>query len=923
MKAHHLVYTNVEANDSPQKRGGDQTLCWSFDWAKPELDDADRRAIEQRLFYPAKSGEPKFIYFHIPRRWVVVARALPLQERDAFGRAGRIFAHALLLTSEQFEQLGADPFVLIHRFGWYSNLQDVGSAATTGQLEPVELPDPAAGNSPTTRPDMLAPLRDAPFAECVKPWLMLASQAGTLHQQRRAVAVLGSPTDALAWVETLFRVMPVAQRRLAWFDTFYKEDKFNHCYVWLAAFPPNTPTRPYFIRFDLRKRLFQGLTALRDYPATTAYEKRWLEGHIQPHWPRSLETLATQAELAAQLLERLERLSQPFTGPVEHADPADLDLFNGLFATWDQAILDKRSHELLKWSTGSDVLAKLCQPNLAELLARRDLDTLRLLERGVSQSACLGWLVEHLGRLPGGECVLNGPEADALSAFYRSLSPNDKRSDDGLRLEFILALHRRDWPEVVRLLDEAARQSSSPQDRFAWMTEWARQPLAAQLRQALSDCIGSKVVANLLWPMLETWLDEQQAADGMAKYRYLDTNAHPFAWDQLPEATFNQCVATLYRHYAASNSRLTDESERLALERLPLRPAANRTHLGLQLVYWLRTDAWPELTECLRSHAHDSELQKWFIDWASDSSRGDDRIVVRLFEVLTTTFGGNEELASQLLTKARRWLYDDFADRLETLAAEASFPPEIICGWLEATIEEYPDILLDLELADQVCGWLQNDPHLKQQYRTLAVCVYRQSSDFQLLCESLYHDGGLDEYALHRLRYLTDGSMIRLRELDLQAEPPDHASAVVVLDLQQDHPPSVRKQRLLALHALTDTTANLTVPVWWWLVSRLSPPNAKIDRGGHYKLTADHPEIRCNFAVDPNGGAINFSLRFPIPRERFGNFCQVLYAAHQNSSSVYGWNGRASGSTNLTPDTWYDLLQTWLDIASGKEPSRR
>jgi len=922
MKAHHLVYTNVEANDSPHKRGGDQTLCWSFDWAKPELDDVDRRAIEQRLFYPGRSGEPKFVYFHIPQRWVVVARALPLQERDAFGRAGRIFAHALLLKSEQFEQFGADPFALIHRFSWYNNLQDLGSAATTGQLELAELPDPTPGE-PTAHPDLLALLRDVPFAECVKPWLILASQAANLHQQRRAVAVLGSPSDALRWAEALFRVIPATQRRLAWFDTCYKEDKFNHCYVWLAAFPPNTPTRPYFIRFDLRKRLFQGLTVQRDYPAASAYEKRWLEGQIQPQWPRSLETLATQAELAARLLERLERLSQPFTGPVEHADPADLDLFNGLFATWDQAILDKRSHELLKWSTGSDVLAELCLPRLSDRLARRDLDTLHLLERGVSQSACLGWLVEHFGRLPGGECVLNGPEADALTAFYRSLSPNDKHTDHGLRLEFMLALHRRDWPGVVRLLDEAARQSSSPQDRFAWMTEWARQPLAAQLRQALSDCIGSKVVADLLWPMLETWLDEQQAADGMAKYRYLDTNAHPFAWDQLPEATFNQCVATLYRHYAASNSRLTDESERLALERLPLRPAANRTHLGLQLVYWLRTDAWPQLTECLRSHAHDTELQKWFIDWASDSSRGDDRIEARLFEVLTTTFAGNAELARQMLTKARQWLYDDFADRLDTLAANASFPFEIICGWLDSTIEEYPDILLDLELADQVCDWLQENLHLKQQYRILAVSAYRQSSDFQRLCESLYDDGGLDAVARDRLRRLTEGSMIRLRELDLQAEPPDHASAVVVLELKQDLSPSVRKQRLLALHALTDTTAHLTVPVWWWLACNLSPSQAKIDRGGHYKLTAEIPEIRCDFVVDPIGGVINLSLRFPIPRERFGDFCRVLDAAHRNSSTPSGWNGRASGTTNLNPDEWYELLQTWLDIASGKEPSRR
>lgn len=926
MKAHHLVYTNVEANASPHKRGGDQTLCWSFDWSKPELDDADRRAIEQRLFYPAKSGEPKFVYFHLKPRWVVVARALPLQERDAFGRAGRIFAHALILTAEQFEQYGANPFSLIHRFAWYENLNDLGQAATTGRLESVELPDrmlaePASGSAANCDP--LAPLRAAAFGECVKPWLMLASQAADLHQHRRAVAVLGSPTETLHWAEALFCVMPAAQRRLAWFDTFYKEDKFNNCYVWLAGFPPTTPTRPFFVRFDRSKLVFQGLNVQRDYLAKSVYEKRWLEEQVQPAWPASLELLVSQADQAAELLHRLEELGQPYTGPVEHPDPVNLDLFNRLFANWDQTILQRRLDSILKRVTQSDRLARVCRSRLVDRLTQPNLETLHLLERGVSQSDCLLWLVEHFGQLPGDKCLLNQEDYLALHKFYDSLAREAKHSDNGARLAFILVVQKRDWPQIVRGLVDAARRPPTAADRFTWMTEWAKQLLNQQLLQAFVDFVGCPTVAKLVWPIVQSWLDEQRATDRVAPYRYLDSTTCPFAWEQLPTASFDQCAEVLYQHYAIHNSDLTDANEREALKRFVECQSDSRTHLTLQLVYWLRTNDWVKLTECLQQRADDTTLLSWFEQWASDSKRGEDRIEARLFQALTDSFNGNQELAGTMLTQASQWLREDFVGRLDTLTAEKGFPNELICTWLQASVEKTPDLDLEQELADQICSWLDEDPKFKRQCAALALSAFRQSKGFEALRESLL-DSATDTTARDWLRRLTDGATIRLSELDLQAEPPDRANATVVLSVAQEQSKSARNQRLNALHALSDLSdSRLTVASWWWLVCKLSPREANIDRGGHYKLDADHPDIRCNFVVDPIGGTINLSLRFPVARGEFGNLVKVLNVARQAASTRQFFNGNSSGQFSLVPDDWYDLVKCWLAKADGKKPSKR
>src|SRR5712691_4750792 len=118
LRSAQLIYTNVEADESPTGRRGFQVWL-----AAPSLPEPLRRDIAKRLGdfkVPAGSspGEAarRHVYFSCAdagQRYFVLAQTVPLAEKDMFGRGGRFYAHAFVLAEEEFACVGCNPFALL------------------------------------------------------------------------------------------------------------------------------------------------------------------------------------------------------------------------------------------------------------------------------------------------------------------------------------------------------------------------------------------------------------------------------------------------------------------------------------------------------------------------------------------------------------------------------------------------------------------------------------------------------------------------------------------------------------------------------------------------------------------------------------------------------------------------------------------
>src|SRR6185503_17857690 len=128
------IYSNVEKEQSPHKRGGFQTLFYSHDG----LSEAELSEMEGRLLYfPSESEPVKRLFFTLPGGKGVVAQIVGLPEPDQLGRKGRYLAHSLVFAPETLAQFEADPFRVFRRFRFITT---VAEALTTGNFQTGDMP---------------------------------------------------------------------------------------------------------------------------------------------------------------------------------------------------------------------------------------------------------------------------------------------------------------------------------------------------------------------------------------------------------------------------------------------------------------------------------------------------------------------------------------------------------------------------------------------------------------------------------------------------------------------------------------------------------------------------------------------------------------------------------------------------------------
>jgi hypothetical protein len=202
-----LIYTNVEADRSPTRQRGFQVWLASRDLSADAKRAAAKVLGDFRLPPGVSADDPavvRHVFARLPDGPFLIARTVPLTDRDKFGRGGKFHAHAVLLPDESFRQLGYDPFRVIDGgFTFHNHPDDAGDLWRTGDLGPAEI-----------RPcEPSADVADLP------PKLVAELLAHVERGDDKPVVVAEKPARVLAVLRGLFRAFPPAARARLFFDT--------------------------------------------------------------------------------------------------------------------------------------------------------------------------------------------------------------------------------------------------------------------------------------------------------------------------------------------------------------------------------------------------------------------------------------------------------------------------------------------------------------------------------------------------------------------------------------------------------------------------------------------------------------------------------------------------------------------------------
>ena len=204
LASQHL-YANVEADVSPNRRGGFQTLVSTDGISAREV-----AQIEGRLSYvDAESHERKRFFFVTETGKPVAGQIVPVTERDGLGRGGRYIAHSLVLEPTEFEKVGNDPIAVLRAFRFIETMPDaVGllKGNATRVLFDVEPVEGVKAELDMWRRDELTALVEG----CVRHGVV----------RGREMTILGSADEVEQLISLVLRAVPVALRPRCSFDTY-------------------------------------------------------------------------------------------------------------------------------------------------------------------------------------------------------------------------------------------------------------------------------------------------------------------------------------------------------------------------------------------------------------------------------------------------------------------------------------------------------------------------------------------------------------------------------------------------------------------------------------------------------------------------------------------------------------------------------
>ncbi len=254
IRAWQHIYTNVEEGQSPTSNRGFQTLFYSHDG----LSENDISELEDRTAYYAGSTRPtKRQYFRLSDGRCVVAQTVPLPEPDRFGRSGRFFSHRFVFDQTDWEKIGCDPFRIFDISPFISTVKE---ALTQGDFQSGDIPPRSFELS-----DNETELPTSANTKNHSGWGLLALQATKFLEERRPLALVGSPEYIWEFLRIAILLVPPSKRLLCAFDThFYKCDEVRTP-VWAAGFSESPPSKFYL------------LSDLSQLSPSTPFERWWVD----------------------------------------------------------------------------------------------------------------------------------------------------------------------------------------------------------------------------------------------------------------------------------------------------------------------------------------------------------------------------------------------------------------------------------------------------------------------------------------------------------------------------------------------------------------------------------------------------------------------------------------------------------------------
>jgi hypothetical protein len=220
-----LIYSNVEAEASPAKTRGYQIVSCS-----ESLDREEAIEIESRLIFRLEGDHPvKHVFFVTARGHAVIARIVPLDKADRFGREGLYLAHALLLKERDFRDIGCDVFGLFRAAGFLDRLEDAlaQDPERTGRIPSLDV-------DLGVEPEIPAP---AVSKELLAGLLTLAARATAARQRRTGLAIAGTGEEVFRFLEWIFSLLPPGWRYACHFDTHFTDASLTDLPYWAIGGP--------------------------------------------------------------------------------------------------------------------------------------------------------------------------------------------------------------------------------------------------------------------------------------------------------------------------------------------------------------------------------------------------------------------------------------------------------------------------------------------------------------------------------------------------------------------------------------------------------------------------------------------------------------------------------------------------------------
>lgn len=468
--AAQLIYTHVEADQSPGKRRGYQTLFYTH----ASLNTAEVQEIEERLVYPEKAHQQtKHTFFQTRSGKFTLAQCVPLPDSDKFGRGGRYFAHALVFSPETFAQFGNNPFTVFRHFPFWKTVEEARASGevATGNMPPAQVSLTFAAQTSSLQ-ETAQPVTDnegkaAPQWEHsqLRTLLLLAAQARRLVAEHRALGLLGPADMAYKLLQQLFELLPPPLRALCSFDTLFEPRvSLSRLPYWAVGLPSDEPCKPNLIPFDLSQQQF---VLNVDCVPASAFE-RWLDYALEQF---GLPHVARHAVSAYDLGEW-------FDGRLPSA-PALVKIDDELFRTFtvsNRSALANRVRERLAQQLG-DALGKRLFDQAWNWLQQQGSVALQHLDQGFTASPLAEWMFSvytDSTQRPSPR------ELQALEQFLR------RHKHEELRLIYLR--WARQWRELAAALWRLS------EEKFRRFANWALQTVSLQVEWRIQQDVQGMLI---------------------------------------------------------------------------------------------------------------------------------------------------------------------------------------------------------------------------------------------------------------------------------------------------------------------------------------------------------------------------------------------------------------------------------------------